>query len=91
MLLIYGACNCNSRAAQHLYGERHPGRNLPNPRTFVVVDRRMRETGSLEARRPDAGRQRTVRTPMFEEAILEEVENKNNPSVSSRHVAHRAC
>ncbi|KAJ4430087.1 hypothetical protein ANN_22296 [Periplaneta americana] len=36
-----------SRAAQVLYGERYPERNIPNPDTFIAVCQRVRDTGSV--------------------------------------------
>lgn len=68
-----------------MYQERYPNRRLPNRRTFVNVDQHLRETGSLELRMYDTGRNRSVRTPQFEEEILQRFED--NPSTSTRIVA----
>lgn len=86
MHLAFGAAGGNSALARRMYQERYPNRRLPNRRTFVNVDQRLRETGSLQSRMYDTGRNRSVRTPQFEEEVLERFED--NPSTSTRIVAH---
>jgi hypothetical protein len=48
MHLIYGETRGNARAAERLYRLMYPNRHHPNRATFVAVDRRLRETGTLQ-------------------------------------------
>jgi hypothetical protein len=70
VLLAYGAANGNGRVGQRLYQECFPNRRLPRHSTFASINRRLRETGSLNVNRHDCGRGGTVLTPRFEEAVL---------------------
>lgn len=45
--LIYGFCECNSRAAVKEYKRRFPNRKLPSRSIFSRVHQRLRETGSF--------------------------------------------
>ena len=58
----------------------------PDYRTFASVDRRLRETGTFAVNRPSTGRGRSVRTPQFNEDVLQRFEY--NPSTSTRAVGH---
>jgi hypothetical protein len=86
ILLAYGAADGNVRMAQRLYQERLPSRRLPHHSTFASINRRLRETGSLNVNRHDHGRGRTVRTPRLEKAVLNMV--ADTPSTSTRRVGH---
>jgi hypothetical protein len=66
-----------------LYAEKFPNRRLPSAPTFIAVDRRARETGSLSRRRHVAGRPRMLLD--VEERVLEAV--NENPRTSTRRIA----
>jgi hypothetical protein len=53
ILLAYSAEDGNGRMAQRLYQERFPNRWLPHQSTFAYINRRLRETGSLNVNRHD--------------------------------------
>jgi hypothetical protein len=86
IFLACGAAEGNGRMAQRLYQERFPNRRLPHHRTFASINRRLRETGSLNVNRLDCGWGRTVRTPKFGEAVLNMV--ADTPSSSTRRDRH---
>lgn len=86
MVLAYGESGQNGRAARRLYEERFPDRRLPSHTIFHRLVGRLRDTGTLSAKRPNAGAPRRVRTPSFEEDILHRFEN--NPGTSTRSEAH---
>lgn len=46
--LAYGAAGGNALAAQRLYRERHPGRDVPHRTVFVNVHFALRERGSFQ-------------------------------------------
>lgn len=83
MHLAYGAAGCNGRAAQRLYAERYPNRQIPCHAFFARVHQRLSTTGSFDGGRPE--RERSVRTPDNEEAVLNLVED--NPGLSTRDIA----
>jgi hypothetical protein len=85
MHLVYGEARGNGREAQRIYQERYPQRLLPHCTTFVSIDRRLRDYGSLEINKRTASSHRTVRTPDLEEAVLDTIEEK--PSSSTRTTA----
>jgi hypothetical protein len=70
ILFAYGAADGNDRTAQQLYQERFPNRRIPHHSMFASINRRLRETGSLNVNRYDCGRGRTVCTLRFEEVVL---------------------
>jgi len=86
MHLAYGAAGENAHEARRIYTARFPGRVIPSVNTFASVDRRVRETGSFVVNRPDAGRQRRVRTVEFEENVLEMI--NEDPQTSSRTIGN---
>lgn len=43
--LMYGLASGNALEARRLYQERFPDRRVPCPKTFVRVDRSLRESG----------------------------------------------
>ncbi|XP_067005481.2 uncharacterized protein [Anabrus simplex] len=47
MYLVYGECKTSCLRAKALYASRYPNRRHPNARTFLAVDRRVRETGQV--------------------------------------------
>ena len=55
MHLVLGECVGNGTAAATRYRERYPNRRVPDRRTFLAVDRRLRETGTLRRRLVDTG------------------------------------
>lgn len=57
MVLIYGECGRQARAAQRLYQERFPGKPHPSWQVIVKTVKRFRETGSVTYR-PRPGRPR---------------------------------
>lgn len=79
--LVYGECNSNSLAAARRYAEKYPNRLVPYPSTFAAVDRKIREKGTLLANAIVPERQRPVRSPDLEEAVLNSVEENPNTSV----------
>ena len=83
--LVYGEARGNTHLAARLHRERFPARHHPKHTTFRSVHQRLRDTGYLGTRRPDAGARRTRRTPAFEEDVLRIV--YQNPSTSTRLVA----
>lgn len=85
MLLTLGECLGNARAAVRRYSEKYPRRNVPNYKTFLTTERRLRECGTLKPRNMDRGRERIVRTTQNEENVLDILEE--NPSISTRRVA----
>lgn len=83
IILTYGETLCNAAAAQRRYGEKYPRRRLPNARTFIAVNRRLRETGSARASGHAAGGRRLD----IDEDVLDSV--VENPRISTRRIAAR--
>lgn len=83
--LMYGLANCNRAEARRLYSEHFPNRRLPCERTFVRLDRRLRETGSFKTQTGDRGRPRSRRTLDLEERVLAHIDE--NPQDSTRKMA----
>jgi hypothetical protein len=80
--LTYGEMQCNADAARRRYADKFPIRRLPSAPTFIAVDRRARDTGSLSRRRHVAGRPRMLLD--VEERVLEAV--NGNPRTSTRRI-----
>ncbi|GFX79033.1 uncharacterized protein TNCV_3913201 [Trichonephila clavipes] len=80
MILAYGATDCNVRAAQRLYAERHPVRRTPAHTMFARLHQQLCETGSFQ--KAARNRDRTARTELNEEIVLDIVET--TPSLSTR-------
>jgi hypothetical protein len=75
MLLIYGECERNARAAAGMYAQRFPNRNHPNHKVILSATARTIEIGHiLPNRKESSGAPRTVRTVENEEAILDAFE-----------------
>ncbi|GFW10764.1 DUF4817 domain-containing protein [Trichonephila clavipes] len=79
MILAYGATDCNSRAAQRLYSERHPVRRTPSHTKFARLHQQLCETGSFQ--KAARNRDRTTRTELNQEIVLDMVET--TPSLST--------
>ncbi|GFS59066.1 uncharacterized protein TNCV_69601 [Trichonephila clavipes] len=84
MILAYGATDCNGRAAQRLYAERHPVRRTPAHTMFACLYQQLCETGSFQ--KAARNRDRTARTKLNEEIVLDMVET--TPSLSTRGIAN---
>ena len=48
MHLMYGLAEGNAAQAVRFYADRFPNRRVPDRRTFIRVDRSLRETGILK-------------------------------------------
>ncbi|GFU13547.1 transposase-like protein [Trichonephila clavipes] len=84
MILAYGATDCNVRAAQRLYAERHPVSRTPAHTMFARLHQQLCETGSFQ--RAARNRNWTARTELNEEIVLDMVET--TPSLSTRGIAN---
>ncbi|GFW80676.1 DUF4817 domain-containing protein [Trichonephila clavipes] len=84
MILAYGATDCNGRAAQRLYAERHPVRRTSAHTMFARLHQQLCETGSFQ--KAARNRDRTTRTELNEEIVLDMVET--TPSLSTRGIAN---
>ncbi|GFX94067.1 uncharacterized protein TNCV_3414291 [Trichonephila clavipes] len=84
MILVYGATDCNGRAAQRLYAERHPVRRTPAHTMFARLHQQLCETGSFQ--KAARNRDRTARTELNEEIVLDMAET--TPSLSTRGIAN---
>ncbi|GFY02421.1 DUF4817 domain-containing protein [Trichonephila clavipes] len=80
MILAYGATDCNCRAAQRSYAERHPVRRTPAHTMFARLHQQLCETGSFQ--KAARNRDRTARTELNEEIALDMVET--TPSLTTR-------
>ncbi|GFV11320.1 uncharacterized protein TNCV_3724091 [Trichonephila clavipes] len=80
MILAYRATDCNGRAAQRVYAERHPVRRTPAHTMFARLHQQLCETGSFQ--KAARNRDRTTRTELNEEIVLDMVET--TPSLSTR-------
>ncbi|PSN53562.1 hypothetical protein C0J52_09198 [Blattella germanica] len=83
--LVYGEVRSNALASERLCRERFPNRHHPSRRMFISLDRRMRETGSLQRSNEGAGNMRSTRTPDFEEEVLASV--ASDPTTSARRIS----
>ncbi|GFY09434.1 DUF4817 domain-containing protein [Trichonephila clavipes] len=77
MILAHGATDCNGRATQRLYAEKHPVRRTPAHTMFVRLHQQLCGTGSF---------QKAARTELNEEIVLDMVET--TPSLSTRGIAN---
>ncbi|GFW50948.1 DUF4817 domain-containing protein [Trichonephila clavipes] len=84
MILAYGVTDCNGRAAQRLYAERYPVRRTPAHTMFARLHQQLCETGSFQ--KAARNRDRTARTELNEEIVLDMVET--TPSLSTRGIAN---
>lgn len=85
MHFVYGLSNGNSLEASRKYAEMYPQRVAPHHTLFPRIHQRLRETGTFVVKKPDCGRQRDVRTPALEEAVLDLVDEQ--PEISTRRIA----
>src|SRR3978361_684328 len=87
MLLTLGECHGNSQAGVRRYAEKFPNRRVPNRKTFVTTERRLRENGTVKPFHVNRGRNRTVRNVENEEAVLDMLHQ--NPNISTRRVGNQ--
>jgi hypothetical protein len=73
MHLAYGAARGNRGESRCIYHWQYPKRNVLHQTAFVSVGRWLRETTTLQVRKPDSGRRRTVRTAYVELDVLDRV------------------
>lgn len=83
MHFIYGAAGGNGRLALRMYRERFPRREVPDYRYFATLHTRLRDTGSFNVNRGNAGRGRHPQ----EDRIVEYFEQ--HPRTSTRAAAQR--
>jgi hypothetical protein len=55
MLLMYGECGRNARAAAKMYAQRLPNRNHPNHKVILSAIARTIETGHILPNRKESG------------------------------------
>lgn len=86
MLLVFGEARRNAQEARRIYRERYPNRQQPSSQLFRKICRRLLETGCFY---PTTGgnANRVRRTPRFEEAVLNIIEDE--PSTSTRIIGNR--
>lgn len=85
MLLIFGECQKNSRAAVHLYQQRFPERRQPSRKTYSYVETRMRE-GSFPGKDKHRQHAAAVRTEEMCINVLAYVQV--HPQISTRNLAN---
>lgn len=86
MHYMYGMANGNTHEAQRLYQEHFPNRQIPDPRIFERIHRRLRETGQLAPARIDAGGLAvSVRNVNISDVVIQRV--RDNPETSTRLLA----
>lgn len=85
MHFMYGRANGNSLKAKRLYVERFPNRRPPHHTIFARLHERLCDTGSLAKRSRNSGRHRHLRTPVLEEAILDDI--SDHPESSTRKIS----
>lgn len=86
MLIVYGECDEVMEIAARRYAEKFPRRRHPYPNVFLRAAIRLRETGSVLIRRPDAGRDRGFHVQL-EEDILDLFSRE--PEMSIRGASNR--
>lgn len=84
--LAYGAVYGNGRETQRIYNEHFPNTVCPDYRTFASVNHHLQETRTLAVNRHRTGWVWSVRTPHFDEDVLQRFEK--NPSASTHAVGH---
>lgn len=87
MHFFYGKANGNNRAACRMYQEAFPNRQIPLPKSFAALHRRLRQNGTFTPNRMDCGRPRSTRNPEAEERVLDLV--AVSPEISTRKIALR--
>src|ERR1044072_157460 len=87
MLLTYGEVHQNGLAAVRRYREKYPNQRILNRKTFEAIKRRLRENGTLNPLRVNAGQQRIRQTANVEEEILDAVQS--SLSTSTRRLSLR--
>lgn len=81
MIMCYGEARGNGREARHIYEQQYSNRRHPHHTTFAAIHRHLGETGNLSPQTVG-----DVRTPDFEDAVVEQITDK--PSTSTCAVAH---
>lgn len=89
MHLFYGRSYGNAFEARRLYALAFPRRRVPCHKTFIRIDQRLRDIGSLKPRKIDSGRQRNDDSFQKEEKILDCI--KKNPSTSTRRISNEVA
>lgn len=84
MILIYGECGKNSKAAKRLYCERFRNRPMPSDKMFAKLAKNMGESGSFEKKR-NVFKPRTARDEEHTVAVLARV--FVDPHISIRQLA----
>ena len=87
MILTLGAAGGNAAEAVRMYGEQYPNRRQPSRPTFLSVERRLREYGSVNPRAVDRGRLHDEQILDAEEDILDAI--ADDPSTSTRRLGAR--
>jgi len=77
--LAYGAARGNSGESRRIYLWQYPKRNLLHHTAFVSLGRWLRETATLQVRKLDSGRRRSVRTAYVELDVLDRVWGNHDP------------
>jgi hypothetical protein len=83
--MCYEETRGNGREALRIYQQRFPRRNHPHHAMIAQLHQCLRETGFLCSQHFGGGRH-NVRTPEFEEAVLEKIANE--PSTSTCAIGH---
>ncbi|KAJ8872018.1 hypothetical protein PR048_028358 [Dryococelus australis] len=79
--LVYGEARSNVRAVVRIYQERFPHRRVLHRNTFTAVAQRLCDMVGLKVNNPDVCARRSVRTPQFEDDVLNQVADQ--PSTST--------
>ncbi|KAK3888639.1 hypothetical protein Pcinc_007364 [Petrolisthes cinctipes] len=82
MLLTLGAAGGNAAEGVRMYAGQYPNRRQPSRPTYLSVERRLREYGSLNARAVNRGRPHGEQVLDAEEDILDAI--ADDPSTSTR-------
>jgi hypothetical protein len=83
MHLIYGHAYGNRTEARRLYHQRFLQRQLPHRQTFVNIDCRQWESGTIQLVTANLGRPLSVQTPNLEDTL----HTQQDPSSSTRRIA----
>ncbi|KAK3894978.1 hypothetical protein Pcinc_001271 [Petrolisthes cinctipes] len=87
MLLTLGAAGGNAAEAVRMYAGQYPNRRQPSRPTYLSVERRLREYGSLNTRAVNRGRPHGEQVLDAEEDILDAI--ADDPSTSTRRLGAR--
>jgi hypothetical protein len=87
MHVVLGQCNGNATDAVRRYRKKYPTPRVPDRRTGLSIDRRLRETGTFHGMHWDIRHPLAVRNVRIEEQILDDVERQ--PATITRSLAAR--